>query len=134
VLGDPGESLRIILAEDDDEMRAWLRIVLRPLQARLVEASSGWELLELLSERGPFQLVITDVRMPPPSGLNVVTMARSAGLETPFLVITAFPGPELARSVARVGGATLLPTPFGASELLTAARALLDPVPAGVVG
>ncbi len=117
---------RFVVCDDDPEMRALLRSMLRPLDVSIVEVGGGAELLAALADAAePFDLVITDVRMPAPSGLHVVSMARAAGLETPFVVITAFPDEQLRRSVSDIGGSLLLEKPFERVDLLTAVRSLL---------
>src|SRR6185503_4309354 len=99
--------------------------VLRIFQLEIVEAASGWELLDHLAYQGPsFALVISDVRMPPPNGLNVITMARTAGLETPFVIITAFPDDKLRSSIGEIEDAWLLEKPFRARDLATIVRAV----------
>jgi two-component system cell cycle response regulator CpdR len=122
------ESLRLLVAEDDEEMRAWLLLALRPLAALVTEAQNGFELLDRLAEDAPYDLVITDIRMPHPSGLQVCTMARSAGVKTPFLVITAFPDQQVSRAIDAVGDADLLPKPFDKATLLGRVRSLLASV------
>lgn len=118
------KPLRVALADDDGEMRSWIRDVLRPTRATFVEVGSGWELLHLLANEGHFDLVISDVRMPAPNGLTVITMARTAGLATPFLIITAFPDGALRRSLAAVPDALLLEKPIKGHDLLAAVGAL----------
>lgn len=108
---------RLLLADDDPEMRAWIRDVLRPFDLEIVEAASGTEILGLLDGDGGFALVISDVRMPPPSGVAVVTIARGAGLRTPFILITAFPDAALHGAVAGVPDAWVLEKPFRARDL-----------------
>ena len=114
---------RIFIADDDQAMREWLRLLLRPMRAAIREASAGVELLELLASGEPYDLVITDLRMPAPSGLQIVAMARAAGVTTPFLVITAFPDDEVRRALA-ASGAELLAKPFSATELKDRVEAL----------
>jgi two-component system, OmpR family, response regulator len=124
---------RIFIADDDAAMREWLRLLLRPMRADIQEASGGIELLELLASGDPFDLVITDLRMPGPTGLQVVAMARAAGVTTPFLIITAFPDDDVCRALA-AAGAELLAKPFSAAELKARVAALIagdaDPGPA----
>jgi len=123
----PGETVmgpRVIVADDDPAMREWLRLLLRPLGALIREAAGGLELLDLLADDEPYDLVITDVRMPGPDGLQVVAMARTAGSCAPFLVITAFPDDDLRRAL-RSAGATLLAKPFAPAELRAAVAELL---------
>src|SRR5262245_38415698 len=88
-------TARIIIADDDRGMRGWLLAVLKGLDATFIEVDSSFELLDLVVGGDHVDLVITDVRMPPSSGLQVLTLVREAGLDTPFLVITAFPDDEV---------------------------------------
>jgi CheY-like chemotaxis protein len=106
-------------------MRSWLGAVLRPLAAAIVEAGSGWEVLHLVANDGPFDLVVSDVRMPAPNGLTVVTMSRAAGLRTPFLIITAFPDRELRRALAAVEDAWLMEKPFDGKDFLAMVAGIL---------
>lgn len=115
---------RIYIADDDPAMREWLCLLLRPMQATIQEASGGVELLDLLASGEPYDLVITDLRMPGPSGLQVVAMARAAGATAPFLIITAFPDDDVRRSLAAIG-AELLAKPFSAAELKARVAALV---------
>jgi CheY-like chemotaxis protein len=117
------KSWRILIAEDDDEMRAWLRLALRQLQPAVTEVGTGHDLLDALAHGGPYDAIITDVRMPGLDGLRVAAMARTAGMPTPILVITAFPESAVLRSVSKMPNATLLAKPFEAGELRAA---LLD--------
>jgi CheY-like chemotaxis protein len=117
---------RLLIAEDDVEMRAWLSEVLGQVRCQVHEATTGWDLLDIVAEEGPFNLVVTDVRMPGPSGLQVVEMARTAGLETPFLVITAFPDERVRSEAAALVRVVLLEKPFAQHELIQAVTRLLD--------
>jgi CheY-like chemotaxis protein len=121
----PG-SVRLLIADDDAPMRALLRDMLRGLHIEIDEAANGWELLDRLANQGPHLAVITDLRMPAPSGLQVITMARVAGLETPFLLITAFPDASVRAAVDKLAAVSLLAKPFDRHELLAAIRAGID--------
>jgi len=115
---------RIFIADDDPAMREWLRLVLRPLKGTIREASGGVELLDLLASGEPYDLVITDLRMPAPNGLQVIAMARAAGAAAPFLVITAFPDDGVRRAL-EAAGAELLAKPFSPGELKARVAALI---------
>ena len=121
------DGLCILIADDDIEMRRWLRALLERRGARIEEAASGWEVLYQLADHA-FDLVITDVRMPMPNGVGVLSMARAAGIATPFLVITAFADPGLGAVIARSVDAALLDKPFDEDALLGHARELVNGV------
>ena len=117
--------MRLLIADDDAEMRSWLKLALRPLGGTVEEVTNGSSLLMMLTEGGPFNLVITDVRMPSPSGLDVAAAARQLGVATPFIVITAFGDGGTRRKVNEIRGAVLLDKPFEADALREHANRLL---------
>jgi DNA-binding NtrC family response regulator len=117
-------DVRLLVADDDAEMRSWLRQVLEPHGASVAEADSGVDLLRLLNEEGPFDLVVSDVRMSWASGIQVLAMVRSAGYETPFIVITAY-ADERVRCAASQLRAVLIEKPFEIERLVEAADQIL---------
>jgi DNA-binding NtrC family response regulator len=113
------------VADDDPSTLEVLRAALRDPRIELCEATSGAELLELLAEEGPFDLVVTDVSMSWMSGLQVLLSARNAGIRTPAIVITGLSDPDLAAQVSRLGRARILKKPVGLFELLGCVGELL---------
>lgn len=122
----PLARTRLLVVEDDAEMRSWLTEILTASGARVLEAASGVEALSLLAHNGPFDLVVTDVWVPVPSGVQVAAMARTAGYAGPFLVVTAFPSEEVREFVGGLDHAALLSKPFGSDELMEVAIRLVS--------
>jgi CheY-like chemotaxis protein len=118
-------SRRVVIAEDNDDMRAVIRELIESLGAEVVEAASGGDLIMLLTDEKPVDLLITDVRMPWMTGFQVSLAARNAGLTMPIIVVTAFGDDHLRAQVERLGSASLLSKPFRPEELLSLARSLL---------
>jgi two-component system nitrogen regulation response regulator GlnG len=88
-MSDNGQlSTRILVADDERSIRWVLAETLGAEGHDVVEASSGAEALALL-ERGDVDLAFLDIRMPPPSGLDVVTRAKETGCPTTLVVMTA---------------------------------------------
>ena len=121
-------AARVVVAEDDDDMRAVMCELIAGLGVQVDAASSGGELVRLLTDDRPVDLLVTDVRMPWMTGYNVALSARNSGLLLPIIIVTAFPDEVLAAQVERLGSAVLLPKPFRPEELLSLVRARL---PAG---
>jgi CheY-like chemotaxis protein len=119
---------RVVIAEDDDDMRAVMCELIAGLGVQVDAASSGGDLVRLLTDDRPVDLLVTDVRMPWMTGYNVALSARNSGLALPIILVTAFPDEALAAQVERLGSAVLLPKPFRPEELLSLVRARL---PAG---
>jgi DNA-binding response OmpR family regulator len=116
---------RILIVDDDEDMRCWMRLAVERLGAVVREAATGSGALRWLADEGPFDLVITDVRIPLPDGIEVLARARSLGIDSPFLVITAFSDRALRERVAGFTASTVLDKPFAMEELHTVVVALL---------
>jgi two-component system OmpR family response regulator len=113
-------SLTFIVAEDDRFMREWLELALETLGARVVQAVNGWELaahLDGAGEAAEIDLVISDVRMPGPSGLEILRRARASGNQVPFLLITGFGAADVTAAAGSMGAA-VLHKPFSRRDLI----------------
>jgi CheY-like chemotaxis protein len=120
---------RVVIAEDDEAMRAVLCELVSGLGVDVAQAASGGDLVRLLTDDLPVDLIITDVRMPWMSGFNVAVSARNSGLGVPIIIVTAFPDDALRAQVERLGAAVLLAKPFRPEELLSLVRARLSGLP-----
>lgn len=121
--------LRIVVAEDDDEMRRVLVQSLRHDGYQVEEAEDGDDLLARLmlpeSDAGePFDLIVSDVRMPGIGGIDLLETFRSTEDATPVILMTAF-ADDVTRLRAEQLGAMLFDKPFDIDELRIAAAALL---------
>ncbi|HEY4103040.1 MAG TPA: response regulator [Polyangiaceae bacterium] len=125
------KAARIIVAEDDFEMRRLVADCLRKEGYEVHEVADGAELLLrvedsffLRQEPIRVDLFVTDIRMPVYSGLEIVSGMREAGLDMPVVIMTAFGTPET-REYAESLGAALLDKPFKMEELRLLVRRLL---------
>src|SRR5262245_46918642 len=123
---DPPKAPRILVAEDDAEMRNLLAATLRRHGYEVVEARNGEQLLDLIGSEllhphtnAPVDLVISDVRMPGWSGLDVLAGLRSADWATPFIVITAFGDFDTHAEARRLGALAVFDKPFDLDDLCT---------------
>ncbi len=114
---------RILIAEDDDEMR---RLLVRALSRdgyEVVAVAAGQPLLHALtSGAGPrqFALVISDLRMPGMSGLEVVRELRARGSRLPVLLMTAFGGEDTLIEARKLEVTAVFAKPFDVDDLRTA--------------
>ena len=79
---------RILVAEDDRELRQLFRRVLENSGYEVAEAADGQEALDLL-ESTYIDLIISDIMMPRVDGFELVRSVRQAGMHMPVLMITA---------------------------------------------
>lgn len=130
----PGRtSPRVLLAEDDPEMRRMMAGALRRRGFEVQETGDGRELVDALvravtgaDELRP-HLIISDVRMPGHSGLEVLARLRRVDTATPVILITAFGDAQTHAEARRLGASTLLDKPFDLDELCGAAQTLAPP-------
>ncbi len=80
------------------------------------------------SGAGLADLVVSDLRMPVCSGMQILEQVRAAHWRIPVILMTAF-GDQATRDHARMLGALLFDKPFDLDDLRTAAAALLQRVP-----
>lgn len=126
-------AVRVVVAEDDDDMRNLIASGLRRDGMRVTEARDGTELLELMaaqllgsSSRQPFDLVVSDVRMPGYNGLGALSALRHAGLWMPVILITAFGDEDTHAEAHRLGAVAVFDKPFDVAALRLLARAIVD--------
>lgn len=128
------EVPRVLVAEDQPEMRALLRRALQRRGYEVVDAADGPGLIDaivrgLLAARTQVpDLIVTDVRMPGFSGLEVLARLRREGWSTPVILITAFGDAQLHEDAARLGAARVLNKPFAMEDLVAAVEALVPPL------
>jgi DNA-binding response OmpR family regulator len=121
------QDARILVAEDDEDLLVIVAAALEAKGAHVVTAESGADLVERIAADGPFGLVITDVVMPWGSGVRAMSLARSAGVQTPVLVMTGLKDEWIATEVLALGHkVALLRKPFGISDLHAAVASLLS--------
>jgi DNA-binding NtrC family response regulator len=114
----------VLLAEDDADLRELLASVLRRDGYVVREAGDGIELLRLMTrsvadEEG-FDLIISDVRMPGCTGLQVLSLLRRVESSTCVVLITAFGDIAVHAEAARLGAAAVFDKPFDVDDLRTA--------------
>jgi two-component system response regulator (stage 0 sporulation protein F) len=124
----------ILLAEDDKEMRAMLAFALRKAGYKVTECSNG---VELLTHLEPFllpngigqkdvALIISDIRMPGFTGMEILAGGSKLENFPPVILITAF-GDEKTHALAQeFGAAAMFDKPFDMDDLLEKIREILE--------
>jgi DNA-binding response OmpR family regulator len=117
---------RILVADDDPELLSTVADALERMGGDVARAGTGAELVRRLVERGPFDLVITDIFMPWMDGLQAMRSVRYAGLAPALIFMTGLADDSLPDRVAALGRrAVLLRKPFELAELESAMHDLL---------
>lgn len=107
---------RILIADDDLEMRRMLTQLAR-LRGHQVVAVADGDALVHQALQAPFDVLVTDVRMPRRTGLDALSEVRRTLPDLPAIVITAFGDHAVHRRAQRLG-ARSIDKPFDPDELL----------------
>jgi DNA-binding NtrC family response regulator len=115
---------KILVADDDEGVRAGLVANLELEGYVVVEAHDGGEAIKLIAEQ-TFDLIVSDVVMPVATGVEVLSAVREKNLDTPFILISAFVSEELVTRALGEGLFAMLYKPFAMERILeVVARAL----------
>ena len=119
---------RVLLVDDQRQVTRMLRTSLelsgRPYEITVV-ASAEEALLEL--QRGPVDLVVTDLRLPGMSGLELLARIRQTNPQLRALLITGQPTPDVRAQAQSLGVVAFLPKPVGTNLFLEAVDRALRP-------
>ena len=114
------ETVRIVVADDDDDIRDLVATTLRLDGYEVSEAGDGIALLDIVASSNPPHVIICDVRMPGIDGLTMLAALRRVGSRVPIIMMSAYCSSET-RDEARTGGADVFFTkPFDMDDLRTA--------------
>jgi DNA-binding NtrC family response regulator len=115
----------ILLVEDKDSLRRVLRLTLENAGYSVSEASDASSALnEIATAR--HRLILTDLRMPHGSGLDVLRSARNADADVPVIVMTAFGSIDEAVQAMKDGAHDFLQKPVDSNHLLLLVERALE--------
>lgn len=122
------ESLHVLLAEDDADFRTLLVRAFRARGHRVTECVGGSDLVSKLGTYvlfGPpagFDLVVSDIRMPDATALQILEALRECEELPPFILVTAFPSEEIRDAAARLGVVAVFEKPCELDDLVAQAE------------
>lgn len=126
------ERRRILLAEDDDEMRSLLVCWLRNAACDVTACCDGIDLLEQITafiedhRPPPFDLIISDIRMPWVTGMEILEGMNEYVGFPPVILITAFGDRATHEAAKRLGAAAVFDKPFDMRDLIAKINELFD--------
>lgn len=117
---------RVLISDDHSHVRRGLRTILEASEHYAVcgEASDGYQTLRLADELAP-DILILDISMPPPNGLEVAAQIHRTRPDTKILIITMHDAEEMLRAAADAGASGYL-LKSDAEESLLIALSLLE--------
>jgi two-component system, NtrC family, response regulator PilR len=116
---------RILVVDDERSMRELLAIVLRREGYEVLLAENGRTAIDLL-EREPVDILISDIKMPDLSGVDVRRAAKKVDQDILGIMITAFASTETAVEAMRLGACDYLSKPFDVDLLKMKVREKIE--------
>jgi two-component system response regulator PilR (NtrC family) len=113
------EAVKILVVDDERSMREFLEMMLQKDGHEVSCAESGAQALEAI-RREKFNLVITDIRMKPIDGLEVLKQCKTVSPGTAVIIISAYASAETAVVAMKEGAYDYLPKPFKIDEMRAA--------------
>ena len=116
MLGWDGRSMKnILIIDDEDSIRKMLSIALKEKGYNVFEASNGLEGLRVFKDKEP-EIVITDVKMPEMSGIQVTKEIKKLNYDVDVIIITGYGSEDLVIESLRVGASNFIKKPILLSE------------------
>ncbi len=116
---------RILLIDDDEAVRESIGRMLRGAGFVVRPAKSGEEGFEL-ARAGGFDVILSDLRMPGLSGIDVLRKVREAHVDAAFIIMTGFGSIDAAVESMKLGAVDFMQKPFFRDELLMRVRGAVD--------
>jgi len=123
-VSEPTGRARVLVADDEASIRFVLREALEEAGHDVVDVDSGDAAWQALAEGG-FAIAFLDIRMPGPSGLELLDRLRGSGSDVAVVVITAQNTLENAVEAMKRGALDYLVKPFQMAEVLAAVQKAL---------
>jgi DNA-binding NtrC family response regulator len=121
----PAGEDKILIVDDQPSVRFGLRSLLEGEGYSALEAETGQQAIELITEQSP-QLILLDLKLPDIDGLALLTRIKAIDDEAPVVILTAHGAIETAIKALKSGAENFLTKPFDADSLLILIGRLLD--------
>ena len=118
-------AAKILIADDEAGMRKGLGSILRRAGYLVTEAPGGTEAADQLG-KDVFDLVITDLKMEPLSGLDLLRLVKQMSPDVAVILMTAYGTIEVAVEAMKVGAFDFVTKPFNKEEILLRVRNALE--------
>jgi two-component system response regulator PilR (NtrC family) len=122
---EPATRAKLLVVDDERSMRELLSIVLRREGYDVTLAENGRAAIDQL-ERGRFDLLVSDIKMPDMTGVDVLRAAKRLDPDILGIMITAFASADTAIEAMRLGAHDYLSKPFDVDELKMKVRNALE--------
>ena len=115
--GSSKEHVKILVVDDEDYMREIIRRALEDAAYQVEEAADGDTAVRMIRQY-PYDVIITDLRLPGVPGERILQEALSIFPETIVIIMTGFGNIQTAVEAIRMGAYDYLPKPFQLDEMV----------------
>jgi two-component system, cell cycle sensor histidine kinase and response regulator CckA len=124
---DIGPKGNVLLVEDDDQVRSFVRMLLTSNGYRVLDASTGTEGLEIAERQdAEIDLLLSDMLLPELSGYDLAQKVLELRPQTKILFMTGYVEGEIVQRCISELGASFLDKPFQPATLLTRVQEAID--------
>ena len=123
-----GTRGRILIIDDEEEIRDILKMHLESAGYKVIEAKDGEDGINKMREGSNLLqvgMIITDIRMPKVNGVEAIDYLRANAPSKPILVLTGYPDTDLAISLLKKGVKEYLVKPVEKKDLLEKVKKVL---------
>jgi len=113
----------VLVVDDEEKLRRVVELQLKTAGFEVEQAGSAEEALKLAEDA---DVILTDLRLPGISGLELLASLRRQDSHTPVIVMTAFGSIETAVDAMKAGAVDFLPKPFSLDHLMTVVNKALE--------
>lgn len=112
-------KFHVLIVDDVESIRLYLKEILKSDNFMITEAENGNQAFQLIKEH-EYDLILMDIEMPGPSGLNVTKRIRQElkFVHTPIIIMTALQSPELIQEAFEMGATDYISKPLSEYEVL----------------
>ncbi len=121
----PNNNEKVLIVEDDEKMLDLLHRVLDRHGLSVTTCTRGWEALEKVGQE-IYDLIISDIRMPGMTGLELLKHVRSLSPDTSVILMTAFGSVDSAVASMKQGAYDYITKPFKMDEFIILVRKALE--------
>ncbi len=118
-------SLQVLVVEDEPAIRQVVSAVLRKAGYSVDQAGTAELAMTRLSQ-GDIEIAVCDIKLPGISGIELLRQARAAGIDTAFIMMTAFASVDTAIEAIKAGAADYMIKPLNNDELLHRLKKVAD--------
>lgn len=124
-----GNRIRILLVDDDETVRIFLKKLLESSEREVITAEDGVVAMAMLEDenQGKFDIIISDIDMPNMDGLELMRQLSARGIGTPVIISSGSVMDDLGgeEEILRRGAAAVVSKPVNFNRLLHAIECII---------